>query len=223
MNDLRSRTEEERAYYDLSRRVYSKFAPFYDIVVRPIEGLRRTVARLAGIGPGSKVLDVATGTGAQARAFAATGAEIVGIDLSEEMLRVARRKSRRSNPSYVHADATALPFEDGSFDVASVSFALHEMPRSIRESVLREMRRVVVPGGTLVVVDYALPQHSAWGPLVSRVIELFEAKQYAEFVRSDVREMLEGCGIGVRQEQPALLGAARIVIGFDKGGAPQPR
>ena len=86
---------------------------------------------------------------------------VIGIDLSEAMLRVARRKNGLPNVTFQRADATALPFEDANFDAACVSFALHEMPATIRERVVREMARVTKVGGTVVVVDYALPRNRA--------------------------------------------------------------
>jgi 2-polyprenyl-3-methyl-5-hydroxy-6-metoxy-1,4-benzoquinol methylase len=95
----RARTDEERHYYALNAKAWRLLAPFYDPIVFPLKRLRRVVARLAGVGPGSRVLDVATGTGAQALAFAETGAEVVGIDLSEFMLRIACRKAHGRNVS----------------------------------------------------------------------------------------------------------------------------
>ena len=66
---------------------------------------------------GSKILDVATGTGQQAFAFARKGYEVIGIDISEAMLSVAKKKNRYKNAKFEVADATNLPFEDNSFDV----------------------------------------------------------------------------------------------------------
>ena len=121
----RARTDEERHYYALNAKAWRILAPFYDTIVFPLKRLRRDVAKLAGVGPGSRVLDVATGTGAQVLAFAETGAEVVGIDLSESMLRIARRKARGRNVTFRVADARELPFEDAYFDICCVSFGIH--------------------------------------------------------------------------------------------------
>lgn len=207
------RTEEEQAYYLLNRRVYAVFAHVYDAVVFPIRRLRREVAETVDLRPGSRLLDVATGTGAQAFAFAEKAREVVGIDLSEAMLRVARRKNRFPNVTFQRADATHLPFQDESFDAACVSFALHEMPSSIRELVIREMARVTKPGGSVTVVDYGLPRHPIARSLAYRVVKLYERDHYASFVRSDVGALLESAGIDVWQERSALAGVARILIG----------
>jgi ubiquinone/menaquinone biosynthesis C-methylase UbiE len=152
--------DDERAYYALSRRVYgSWFADVYDTICWPLRGLRSRVARLAGIQAGTRAIDVATGTGSQARAFADAGASVVAIDLSPRMLSIARRKHHDRNIEFVVADATSLPSPDASFDISCVSFALHEMPRVVRARVVGNMARVTRLGGKLVIVDHALPRN----------------------------------------------------------------
>lgn len=206
-------SQEEREYYSLSRRVYGVFASFYDVVAFPIRGLRRKVASLVDLKPGSRVLDVATGTGSQALAFAEQAGEVVGIDLSEAMLRVARRKNRFSNVTFQRADAVKLPFGDGSFDAACVSFALHEMPASIRDRVVREMARVTKPGGVAVVVDYGLPRNRVASWLAYHIVKLYERDHYATFVRSDVAGLIESAGLRVSDDRLVLGGLARIMVG----------
>ncbi len=203
-------TDEERAYYSLNERVYRWFAPLYDMVTNPIARLRREVAELAGVGAGMRVLDVATGTGAQAFAFVARGAEVVGIDLSEAMLRIARRKNLDSRVTFLHADATALPFTDAGFDVACISFALHEMPRTVRTAVVLELARVTRPGGTVVVVDYALPENSMRRLLVYHAVKLYEPDPYTDFVHSDLRVLLAGAGIQAPEGRSRVFGAVKI-------------
>lgn len=213
MDEQRGRTPEERSYYALSTRVYRAFAPFYDLVASPLRGLRREVAAVVPIDGRSRVLDVATGTGSQAIAFAEKAGEVVGIDLSESMLGVARKKNRFSHLTFRQGDATELPFENASFDVACISFALHEMPRSVRERTLREMARVVKPSGDIVIVDYALPASAVVGAIVYHVVKLYERDLYAEFVRTDLPALLDTMGIAVREKRRALGGLAQIVVG----------
>lgn len=207
-------SEDERAYYRLSRRVYgSWFASIYETITLPLRRIRHLVARLAGIAPGMQVIDVATGTGGQARAFGAAGAKVLGIDLSSRMLAIARRKTHRMDIQFLEADATAVPAEDATFDAACVSFALHEMPATVRERVVTEMVRVTRPGGKIIVVDYGLPRSRWWRAIVERFVRLYERDHYAEFVRSDVNELLGRAGVSVLKDQRAVLGAARILIG----------
>ena len=117
--------------------------------------LQRSAERLvelAGLRPGARVLDVATGTGTVALAAArqlGPGAEVTGLDLSPGMLAQARQKApvQGAHLSFVEGDAARLPFEDTSFDAllcASALFFLPDMP-----AALREWRRVLAPGGTL--------------------------------------------------------------------------
>jgi len=209
-------THDERAYYALTRRTYASwFATFYDAITWPARWVRSRVPRLAGIQVGTRAIDVATGTGAQARAFADAGAHVLAIDLSPRMLAIAGRRRRRRDIDFVEADATALPTLDASFDVACVSFASHEMPAGVRAIVVAAMARVTRPGGTVVVVvdDYALPRNRVWRWLVCHVVNAFEPEPYVDFVRSDLVALLARSGIALRADHQTLLGAARIAIG----------
>lgn len=207
------RTDEERAYYALNDGVYAKLARAYDAAVRPLRKLRRDVVELSRAGSRDRVLDVATGTGEQARAFAAKCGEVVGIDLSEEMLSIARAKKPLPNLSYVRGDATDLPFDDASFDVTTISFAVHEMPESVRDAVLEEMVRVTKPEGTVAVVDYGLPRLPLGKHIIYRIVRFYEDAHYDDFIRLDLRGLLERKGVSVLDDRPVLAGAARVVVG----------
>ena len=194
-NRPRALSDEERAYYRLSRLAWSVFAPIYDVIALPLRGLRDVVIEEVSPAREARVLDVATGTGSQAAAFARSCREVVGIDLSPAMIHVARRKHRSANLRFLEADATALPFEDASFDVSCVSFALHEMPSSIRDDALSEMARVTRPEGKIVIADYRLPDGPALRWLVFHVVKLYEPAAYVDFVRSDLDAMLARAGL----------------------------
>jgi len=212
MDDARKDDQEERAYYALNRKVYRWLAPLYDAIAFPLRKLRAEAAGLADARPGVRILDVATGTGEQALAFAALGAEVIGVDISAPMLRVAGRKNQFANATFVEADATALPFADESFDAVSISFAMHEMPEGIRDRVLREMRRVTKPNATILLIDYALPRNALVSAIVFRFVRLYERDHYPEFVRSDLPSTLLRAGLDLREEHPSLFGAARILV-----------
>jgi len=205
-------SDEEHAYYRLSRRVYALFAPVCDLAALPMRSLRDVVVDLVSPAKDSRVLDVATGTGSQAAAFARRCREVVGVDLSPAMLRVAAKKRGAPNPRLIEADATELPFEDASFDVSCISFALHEMPMTIRDAVLREMARVTKAGGAIAIVDYALPEHPVRRWLVYHFVKLYERGVYADFVHSDLDALLARAGLERRADKRLLSGAARIVV-----------
>jgi demethylmenaquinone methyltransferase / 2-methoxy-6-polyprenyl-1,4-benzoquinol methylase len=124
---------------------------------------RERAADFAQLEPGSRVLDVATGTGDLAIELArrvAPGGGVVGSDFSEGMLDRARVKAAAASaltvrPRFEWGDALALSFEDGTFDAATVGFGARNF--ADLSLGLREMRRVVRPGGRVVVLDFTTP------------------------------------------------------------------
>jgi len=142
------------------RSMFDAIAPRYDLVNRVMTfGLdnrwRRRTVRALGLPPGSTVLDVACGTGDLSRIAAKQGMRVVGLDLSFGMLRAAP-----SGPVLVEADALALPVADGAVDGVTCGFALRnvvDLP-----ATLREMARVLRPGGRLALLEVDEPA----GPLL---------------------------------------------------------
>jgi SAM-dependent methyltransferase len=117
----------------------------------------------AGISRGRRVLDVACGTGVAARAAADAGAIVIGLDLNEAMLAVARRL--RPDIEWRQGDVAALPFEDDSFDAVLCQSALMFFPDPAR--ALREMARVSTRDGTVAVQVYSsLSAQPGYGPFV---------------------------------------------------------
>jgi len=185
-NPSHKTTDEEEKYYQLLKKYARILAPFYDAVFGTLtlgagSRLREKVADTTNARNGSRILDVATGTGKQAFAFARKGHDVIGIDLSEDMLKQAKRKNKYENARFDVADATNLPFEDNSFDVSCASFALHDMIPTIREKALKEMIRVTKPKGTVVIVDYALPKNKLKRFLTYHIVQLYEP-YYPEFI-----------------------------------------
>ena len=139
--------------------MFDRIAGIYDLLntvmtVGMHQRWRERAVELARVAPGSRALDVATGTGDLAVALRAAGAEVVGCDFSEEMLERARQKE--PSVRFEWADALNLPYEDNSFDAATVGFGARnfsDLPRG-----LAEMARVVRPGGRVVVLEITNPQ-----------------------------------------------------------------
>ncbi len=208
----------DEEYYSYLRETTPILARFYDVVFVSLSlgmesRLRDEVVDFTNAERGSRILDIGTGTGRQAFAFARKRYDVIGVDLSKDMLAVAQKKNKFQNVKFEVADATNLPFEDDSFDVSCVSFALHDMPLTIREKALKEMARVSRLGGTVVVVDYALPKNKICRLLIYHLVRLYE-KYYPEFIRSDLEALLRKSGIEIKDELPVLFGAGRILKGI---------
>lgn len=112
----------------------------------------QTVKAIAPI-KGERILDIAAGTGTSSAAIARSGAEVVALDFSRGMIEVGRK--RHPDIEFIEADASAMPFSANSFDAVTISFGLRnfENPRK----ALKEMYRVLKPGGRIVVCEFSTP------------------------------------------------------------------
>jgi len=150
------------------RRMFAQIAPRYDLLNSVLSAnlhqYWRTVAvREARLRPGHWVVDVATGTGdfalALARAVGPTG-QVVGVDFCEPMVALGREKTRQRGAAativFVLGEAEALPLPDGVFECATIGFALRNVTSV--EQTLREMARVVKPGGRVVSLELTRPR-----------------------------------------------------------------
>ena len=137
------------------KRAYKLYAPAYDLVFDWIFHPGREAAiRALGIEPGHHVLEVGIGTGLNLPIYPAR-CRLTGIDLSEEMLRKAYEKVAElglTNVSLRAMDATVMEFDDNEFDSSVATYTISAVPDPV--SVLREMRRVVKPGGSIVVLNH---------------------------------------------------------------------
>jgi demethylmenaquinone methyltransferase/2-methoxy-6-polyprenyl-1,4-benzoquinol methylase len=155
--DARSGTLEEGQV----RAMFDRISGLYDVMNSVMTaGLhhrwRERAADLAELRPGDRALDVATGTGDLALELARRGAEVVGSDFSEGMLEHARRKAQGvPGVRFEQANALALPYADGEFAAATAGFGARNF--SDLEQGLREMTRVVRPGGRVVILEITTP------------------------------------------------------------------
>lgn len=171
------------------RSMFDRIAPVYDPMNRLMTaGLDRRWRRetaAAVVRPGDRVLDVCCGTGDLAVAAArAGGGRVTGLDFSERMLERARRKAPEL--AWVQGDALAMPFDDGSFDSVTIGFGLRNLEDERRG--LAELRRVLVPGGRVGVLEITRPKgvlvpfYRAWFdglvPLAGKVLPGGEAYAY---------------------------------------------
>jgi demethylmenaquinone methyltransferase / 2-methoxy-6-polyprenyl-1,4-benzoquinol methylase len=141
------------------RAMFDRIARVYDLMNSVMTAgmhhrWRERAADLARVGPGSRALDVATGTGDLAIELAGRGAEVTGLDFSEPMLELARRKA--PGLEWVAGDALSLSYAEGEFDAVTVGFGARNFSDLGRG--LAEMARVTRPGGRVVVLEITTPQ-----------------------------------------------------------------
>ncbi len=163
--------------------LFDKIAPRYDLI-NDLQsfGLHRywkqRLIRLGNLQPGMRALDVCCGTADLALAMARTGVEVVGVDFSERMLRVAvgkaaaqanlrnsalpppDPKSGAPNPAFIRGDAQRIPFSNDSFDIVTVGYGLRNLANW--ETGLEELLRVTRRGGRLLVIDFGKPDNPLW-------------------------------------------------------------
>jgi len=186
--------ETSRGERQRTRRLFNRTARCYWVIHRALlPRYRATLARL-GLSPALTVLDVGTGTGALAQAFAERGHAVTGIDLAERLLARARRRVPRAR--FEHLDLVHLPrLADASFDVVALAFVLHGLPPELRRFALAEARRIA--SRHVLVVDYA--RRGSW-PV--RLVERLEGPHYPSFVAAPVPDLLLAAGLVVEQELP---------------------
>jgi demethylmenaquinone methyltransferase/2-methoxy-6-polyprenyl-1,4-benzoquinol methylase len=147
--------------------MFDRVARRYDLVNTVLSGgtdggWRRWAARETGLPAGGSALDVACGSGrltAELAKRAGQGGRVVGLDFSAQMLEVARRHYPKLE--FIEGDALGLPFDNASFDASTISFGLRNLADPVRG--LREMARVVKPGGRAVVLEFVRPPRGLVG------------------------------------------------------------
>jgi demethylmenaquinone methyltransferase/2-methoxy-6-polyprenyl-1,4-benzoquinol methylase len=148
--------------------MFASIAPKYDaandlLSLGVHQSWRRATVAAVGVKPGEKILDCATGTGDLALAIARAGGKVLGTDFCAPMLVPAPAKAAKANLDvrFAVADAMELPFEDGEFDAATIAFGIRNVDDPVK--CLREMGRVVKPGGRVVVLEFGQPRGAFGG------------------------------------------------------------
>jgi ubiquinone/menaquinone biosynthesis C-methylase UbiE len=159
----------------------------------------------------TRLLDVGCGTGRTLHQIARThpALRLWGVDLSPAYVKVARERARDATIAIENGEA--LPFADGAFDIVTSVYLFHELPRNARRNVVREMSRVLRPGGLLVIEDSAQIAESA--EIRSALREFpreFHEPFYQDYLDDDLAALLGECGFAVSAVEPHLV--AKVVV-----------
>jgi demethylmenaquinone methyltransferase/2-methoxy-6-polyprenyl-1,4-benzoquinol methylase len=216
--------------------MFDRIAPRYDFVNRVLslgldQSWRRRAVRALQLGERPRVLDVATGTGdlAIAIARACPGAQVIGLDPSPRMLAIARAKLARRglDVTLIEGDAQELPFKSCELDAATIAFGIRNVPDRAR--ALRELARVVRPGGRIAVLELGEPRAGVMAHLArwhTRVVVprlgalLSGAREYRYLQTSvaafppadDFADVMRGAGLDVVEIAPLTFGACTLFV-----------
>ncbi|MEX0604771.1 MAG: bifunctional demethylmenaquinone methyltransferase/2-methoxy-6-polyprenyl-1,4-benzoquinol methylase UbiE [Marinobacter sp.] len=160
---------------DVFHSVAGKYDLMNDLMSMGIHRLwKRFTIELSGVRPGHRVLDIAGGTGDLTMKFSdlvGSGGQVVLADINASMLQVGRGRlmdrGYAGNIEYVQADAEHLPFPENSFNAVSIAFGLRNV--TDKDQALRDMTRVLKPGGKLMVLEFSKPTN----PLLSKAYDLY--------------------------------------------------
>jgi putative AdoMet-dependent methyltransferase len=160
-----------------------------------------TVAELANLAPGKRALDIGTGTGNLALCCLAYGAEVVGLDPSARMLTKAREKVGDNPRAEFHQVADPflhIPYLDASFDAVVSTYAYHHLPHRLRADSVREMMRVLKPGGRWVLGDLVFETEAAEQSAL-RAYRWLEEEYFARL--DDLHEAFAALGMTLNAQQ----------------------
>jgi len=181
---------------------YQRIAPFYDLLDVPFEHMRyRALRPLPFRGLTGRLLDAGVGTGRNFP-FYPPRTSVVGIDISPAMLARAARRRRNATVTLElkQMDVTKLAFADGTFDAAVATFLFCVLPDEMQEPALRELGRVVKPGGPIRLLEYVRPQGKlrrlitgVWQPWVTWAYGASFDRQTEKHIAMAGLELVESC------------------------------
>ncbi len=206
---------ENKDYHSYITKMFRCAAPFYDITRLFLGNLRKRTVEVAGkITPETKIIDFCTGTGEVVLEFAKKSNNVAGIDISPAMLKRAKQKDKNNRIRFMEMDASQTPFKDKEFDIASISYGLHDIPQPVRDKVLEEMKRVA---RKIIVVDYNPPRQWLLKWLYIFLISVYESKYFRDFIRRDLEEMLTKHNLEVIKETYAVCKTTKIYVCKERG------
>jgi ubiquinone/menaquinone biosynthesis C-methylase UbiE len=181
---------------------YQRIAPFYDLLDLPFEyGRYRKIRPLLFEGMSGRLLDAGVGTGRNFD-FYPPGAQVIGVDISPAMLDRARRRLDRAHNEIElrQMDVTALDFPDRFFDAAVATFLFCTLPAELQIPALKELARVVKPGGTIRLLEYTRPS-GRFRRAITRLWEPWVHWAYGAGFDRNTEQYVPMAGLQLRQSR----------------------
>lgn len=201
--------KSDSRYYNLGW--FGQHPGIYELGSMLISPIRRSAARVISHSTSLKILDVACGTGSNSYLLAKHGHEVVGVDLDGEMLTWARKKGQKNlNITFVQGDATKLEFNDSTFDAVTISFAMHDVPYEIGLKILAEAKRVLIPTGKIIIVDYNEPANNVIAKFLCFFAMIYESPNFKKFIKVGLEKYLKENGLFM-VNRFTILGAVQVV------------
>ena len=159
--------------------------------------------------PETKVLDLCCGSGQATQVLTQYSREVTGLDASPLSLKRARQNVPQAQ--YVEAFAEEMPFSDFQFDLVHTSVALHEMESGQLSSILKEVYRVLKPGGVFTLVDFHAPSNWLLWPGLSLFLVLFETETAWQLLKTDLVELLKETGFKASERTLYAGGSLQVI------------
>ncbi|PKR78852.1 bifunctional demethylmenaquinone methyltransferase/2-methoxy-6-polyprenyl-1,4-benzoquinol methylase [Halalkalibacillus sediminis] len=228
-----NQNEKSEKVHSVFEKIYSRYDRMNSIIsFKRHKAWRKDVMKKMNVHSGEKCLDVCCGTGDWTIALAnevGENGQAIGLDFSQNMLSVGHQKKKDlklDQVNFIHGDAMQLPFEDNSFDYVTIGFGLRNVPDYMQ--VIKEMYRVVKPGGSVVCLETSQPTLPVYKQLYffyfKHIMPLFGklfAKSYEEYAwlhestkgfpdKETLRKMFLDAGFKSVQVKSYALGAAAM-------------
>jgi ubiquinone/menaquinone biosynthesis C-methylase UbiE len=170
--------------------------------------------------PGEKIIDICSGTGTMAIMFAEVlkgHGEVVGIELSPDQIKIARKKKILPGLTFLHGDAQEINFSSDYFDKAVIFGSLHEMHYEVRRNVLAEANRVIKPGGYIFFFEHNKPKQK-WKAVLFNILERPnpEYRTYKDFLKRGLTNQIKHAGFEIVKSDIICREFFQIVLAIKK-------